>query len=79
MKIERGQTIGGTVVNEHGAPVAGATVYVNVPRLDHSWQRMHTQVYDDKFTTDAKGQWRCDIIPRDASQVALRWSTPIRV
>ena len=76
IKIERGQTIGGKVVDEQGTPVAGAAVYVNALRYDRSRQRVSTQVYDDKFTTDANGQWRCGIIPKDATQVALRLEHP---
>src|SRR5262249_35045156 len=73
VKIARGRTIGGTVVDEQGAPVVGANVYVYVPRADRARERerVSTQVHDDKFTTDAKGQWRCNIIPSDAKNVAL--------
>lgn len=72
INIERGRTIGGTVVDERGAPISGAAVYVTVPRSDPTFRRVHPELNDEKSTSDAQGKWRCDIVPKEATDVMLR-------
>jgi beta-lactamase regulating signal transducer with metallopeptidase domain/peroxiredoxin len=77
MRIERGATIGGTVVDEHGNPIPGVEVFVqaDLGSYDGS-QRISTQVYDDKFITGAQGKWQCSIIPKTAKRVSVRLEHP---
>jgi len=76
IRLERGVTVGGRVVDEHGAPIRGVTVYVSANSDHKATAAFSTQVYDDAFVTDEEGKWRCDIIPRDADQVNVRLSHP---
>lgn len=77
IRLERGTSIGGTVVDEHGAPIRGVTVCVAARSPERKAAApVSTQVYDDAFVTDERGKWRCDIIPKDAEEVSLRLSHP---
>jgi RNA polymerase sigma factor (sigma-70 family) len=69
MKLDRGVTIGGTVVDPAGQSVAGARVEFDGPG-NNMYQAENIQFGPDTVVfTDAKGQWNCNMIPRDYDQV----------
>jgi beta-lactamase regulating signal transducer with metallopeptidase domain/peroxiredoxin/protocatechuate 3,4-dioxygenase beta subunit len=77
MPVERGTVIGGTVVDEMGAPVAGAIVNLSMRWPEERGEfRVSAQVYDYPVKTDAQGKWRCDVAPSKAQEVGLRLSHP---
>lgn len=77
LRLDRGTTIGGRVVDEEGRPIEGAEVLVWVPRED---RRDRLPVVVDLFnapvTTDADGRWRCDLVPPDLETLILHVKHP---
>ena len=81
LALERGVTIGGTVRDEQGRPIAGARVFpcitLRAPRGD---PEMYTSRGDPVAAiTDAQGRWRADALPASALpdvKVTLRVTHP---
>ncbi len=71
MKLERGLTVGGTVLDEAGQPIAGATVGFNGPGNDHSLAENIQFGPDTTTTTDANGRWSCNMVPKEYEQISV--------
>jgi protocatechuate 3,4-dioxygenase beta subunit len=71
MKLERGVSIGGVVIDQAGQPVAGAQIEFNGPGNDSSLAENIQFGPDSRSVTDANGQWSCDMIPKDFEKVSL--------
>ena len=71
MKLERGVSIGGQVVDEKGQPVAGAKIQIDNPGNDPTLAENIQFGPDAAVKTDANGQWTSDMIPRQFEQVSL--------
>ena len=71
MKLERGLTVGGTVVDEAGQPIAGAKIEFNGPGNDHSLAENIQFGPDAKAVTDANGRWSCNMAPKEWEQIPL--------
>ena len=71
--LEPGSTIGGTVQDEQGRPVAEATVHLSI-RSAGSREAGKASVALDRFETktDAQGRWRCDIAPAHLEVISIR-------
>ncbi|HEY2081984.1 MAG TPA: sigma-70 family RNA polymerase sigma factor, partial [Verrucomicrobiae bacterium] len=72
MKIERGVSIGGIVVDGAGQPVPNAKVGFDGPGNDSSLAENIQFGPDTTVTTDANGQWSCDMIPKEYDQISVR-------
>ncbi len=71
MKLERGVTIGGTVVDEAGQPIAGARIEFDDPGNDQSLAENIQFGPDTKAVTDVDGRWSCNMIPKEFEQVSM--------
>lgn len=75
--LEKGTTIGGIVQDDHGGPIAGASVFVLVPTNDPRGPGVaRPSVWDYEVKTDAEGRWRCDVVPAKLDDVWLRLNHP---
>ncbi len=71
MKLERGLTIAGLVVDESGQPIPGAKIEFDGPGNEMSQAENIQFGPDTPVTTDANGQWWCSIIPKQLDTVSL--------
>ncbi len=82
VKMERGRTIGGRVVDENGKPISGAIVEIDYPGNIHPEKQNPTylssiQSYaNGKWKTDADGKWSCDLFPQGFYIGEFRVSSP---
>jgi RNA polymerase sigma factor (sigma-70 family) len=72
--LEPATSISGLVKDPEGRPVAGATVYVLVPRgpATEPGVLAHIDIWDEPCPTDARGRWRCNLVPSDLKAPWLR-------
>lgn len=76
MKLERGVTIGGVVVDDAGQPIAGAEIQFDGPGNDMSLPE-HIQFGPDTTTrTDSAARWFCNMVPKHLRQVSLLITHP---
>ncbi|MGE3819911.1 MAG: sigma-70 family RNA polymerase sigma factor [Isosphaeraceae bacterium] len=76
-RLRTGITIGGSVVNAAGEPVAGAKVVVTVtgyaiPRTRPALEEKTEITFDVPVTTDVEGRWTCSEVSPDADKVNLQ-------
>jgi RNA polymerase sigma factor (sigma-70 family) len=71
MKLERGVTIGGVVVDEAGQPVTGAKIEFDGPGSDMTLQENIQFGPDTAVVTDVNGRWSCNLIAREFSEISL--------
>ncbi len=72
MKLERGTTIGGTVVDEKGQPVAGAKIEFDTPGGNDPSAEENIQFSSDAaVVTDANGKWSSDMMPKKFDEMSL--------
>lgn len=65
LRLPRGATVGGRVVDLAGEPVAGAEVQVKTPGVSvDAGHYTGPQTAYLKLTTDADGRWQCDQAPQ---------------
>jgi RNA polymerase sigma factor (sigma-70 family) len=65
MKLERGITIGGVVVDEAGQPIAGAKIEFDGPGNDFTLQDNIQFGPDAVSHSDGEGRWSCNMIPKN--------------
>ncbi|HYG35099.1 MAG TPA: carboxypeptidase regulatory-like domain-containing protein, partial [Clostridia bacterium] len=65
MKLERGTTIAGIVVDEDGQPVPGVKVVFPGPGIDLAKRENITFGPDTGTQTDTAGRWSCTMIPKE--------------
>jgi uncharacterized GH25 family protein len=73
LALPQGQRLGGRMIDEAGAPVAGANVALVFP------QRLagaRVAVDERPLTTDTNGSWQCDFVPKDAAYVRVEVTHP---
>ncbi|MGB7344054.1 MAG: carboxypeptidase-like regulatory domain-containing protein [Pirellulaceae bacterium] len=74
VQLQRGETIGGTVVDPDGKPVAGANVYMS-KRIDETAKtNFHFNIMDIVTTDD--GRWEFDGAPKSTKPLAVAISHP---
>jgi len=71
MKLERGVSIGGVVLDESGRPISNAKVGFNGPGNDSSLAENIQFGPDTEVVTDANGQWSCNMIPRSYEEISV--------
>ena len=77
MKLERGVTIGGAVVDEAGQPIPGAKIQFDDGRGNDPALQENIQFGPDTATvTDPDGRWSCNMVPKDLEQVSLVLTHP---
>jgi peroxiredoxin len=69
-RMEKGTTIGGRVLDQHGKPVGGASVCVNVGK-DYPRSRQWLNPNSDSVKTDAEGRWSFPNVPAHGLRVHL--------
>jgi len=74
-RMTRGVTVGGTVVNEENQPVSGATVWFSAG-TQVPGERIEQSFYQEEYTTDKQGQWRCPIAPREMNTATFKVNHP---
>lgn len=75
LAMDPGTSIGGILQDEQGKPIAGAVVHLLVPSGgDNDIERV--SIWDHPEKTDAEGRWRCDIVPAQLNEVAIRLEHP---
>ncbi len=80
VKMQKGVTIGGTIVDADGSPIEGATVFIlgtdsdmgDDPRIFDD----KPFVWDEEVLTDAEGHWVYHLFPADRERASLRLSHP---
>jgi hypothetical protein len=74
LKFQPGQTIGGTVRDEAGEPIAGARVEFTMPV---TWPQLQSHVFTmATLQTDEAGRWQFDGAPADAASVSITVEHP---
>lgn len=73
-RMPKATTIGGIIVNEQDRPISGATVTVYVPRIPNG--PFFCNVRNRPYTTNDRGEWRCDFFPPGEPPLCLRISHP---
>ena len=71
MRLARGVTIGGKVVDDAGHPIVGAQIKIEDPGNDSSLAENIQFVSDATVTTGPGGQWSCNMIPAGWDEVSL--------
>jgi len=74
LKLERGVSLGGVVLDDARQPVAGVTVYVH--RVSKTGPAEFTQTAFDAATTDADGRWMSASVPRDFDDFRFELAHP---
>jgi peroxiredoxin/protocatechuate 3,4-dioxygenase beta subunit len=63
-KLDKAETVGGTVLDDSGKPLAGVKLSFHFPHGDRlRIKRGDNFVLSADATTDENGQWRCDYVP----------------
>jgi protocatechuate 3,4-dioxygenase beta subunit len=76
LELERGTTIGGTVTDAAGRPVANAKVEINLQdKNDPETERVNFYSRFDA-ESDRDGRWRCDNVPSGIGRINFRLSHP---
>jgi protocatechuate 3,4-dioxygenase beta subunit len=75
LTLEPGTTIGGTIQDEDGKPIEGATVCLLVP-ADSGSGIERVAIWDQRQKTDAAGRWRCDMMPAKLDDLWIRLEHP---
>jgi RNA polymerase sigma factor (sigma-70 family) len=76
MKLERGATIGGVVVDQTSQPVAGAKIEFDNPGNDMSLAENIQFGPDTPATTENNGHWSCNMIPERFEHLSLTITHP---
>lgn len=63
-------TVGGSVMDELGKPISGATVFFSSGHHD-ALRRAESSFYREECTTDEHGRWKCDLAPVNISSASI--------
>ncbi len=74
-RMTRGITVGGVVLNERQQPVEGATVLFSAGARQPE-QRIEQSFWQEQYTTNELGQWRCPIAPREMNSGSININHP---
>eukprot|EP00913_Durusdinium_trenchii_P035244 g32974.t1 len=76
-RLERGTTIGGTIVDTNGKPIVGASVRIsaNGPKATRK-SRTSQSIYDFVVKSDSNGRWKCGIAPSKLTAFSAALSHP---
>lgn len=74
-QMKPGITVGGVVLNEQQQPVQGATVLFSAG-AHQPGQRITPTFWQEEYTTDEEGRWRCEIAPRGMSSGSININHP---
>ncbi|MFK7778116.1 MAG: M56 family metallopeptidase, partial [Gimesia sp.] len=76
-KMTNAITVGGTVVDEDNQPIENASVLFSASSKNtNPVQRAKTSFYQEKFVTDQRGRWRCNLAPSTMSDASIKVSHP---
>lgn len=76
-KMTNAITVGGTVIDQEGQPVKNASVLLGVSgKYSDLSQRVRTGFYEEIFTTNERGEWRCDFAPETISSATINVTHP---
>ena len=65
-------TVGGLVMDESGKPIAGAKVLFSGGHHDSDpARRAESSFFEEEFTTDERGRWKCDLAPANISDASI--------
>jgi RNA polymerase sigma factor (sigma-70 family) len=76
MKLERGITIGGVVVDEAREPIVGAKIGFDSPGNDMRLLENIQFGPDTSTLTDVNGRWSCNMVPKNIEQISLTITHP---
>ena len=71
LRLEKGSSIGGTVVDDNGDPLVGAELHVSAAAEEHSF-RQRPFVLDEVTFTDPDGAWRLNCMPEKIKDISVR-------
>ena len=74
-EMTKAVTVGGTVLDESGKPIAGATVSFSGGHHD-AVRRAESSFYQEKLATDEQGRWKCDLAPPNISSASINVRHP---
>ena len=76
MKMERGISVAGRVVDEAGRPIEGAALEFDASA--HQIDQAENIQFgpDTGVVTDNAGHWSCDMVPKDCEKLSLRVTHP---
>ena len=74
LKLERGVSLGGVVLDDTRQPVSGVTVYLH--RVSKTGPAEFTQTAFDAATTDADGHWTSASVPREFGDFRFELAHP---
>jgi len=77
LKLDKARSIGGIVVDETGAPIAGAEVSLII-RWSSSGasQQIHNDIWEERVKTDVQGRWAFHGAPASLEPLSVRLSHP---
>ena len=76
MKLDRGVSVGGVVVDEAGKPIRGAKIEFQNPGNDMTLPENIQFGPDTAAVTDPDGRWSCNMIPPEYSEISLVLTHP---
>jgi len=74
LRLPRGSTASGTIRDEAGNPIAGASVYLLTPTNQENIP--HEHLYDYHVKTNAAGRWTSHEMPQKYNRVSIRFMHP---
>jgi RNA polymerase sigma factor (sigma-70 family) len=76
LRLQRGISIGGMVVDEARHPIAGVSIQFNGPGNDIDASENIQFGPDTRTTTDAAGRWSCNMVPEALHELSLVLTDP---
>jgi hypothetical protein len=76
IELVRGISIGGTIQDEQGNPIAGVEIECMFPGGDVATRKRMNFYEDVRTRSDDQGRWRCDGIPSDLNDLRFKVTHP---